>query len=355
MNHWKGAVAGLTAAVILTGSLTCFAACGKNTDTVTENDSVAESELVSESITETERETTSHGELLPVDAVATWDASAASDGSLTAYLCVSENNAEQYTLEVFGDGAMADYSEETGAPWKEYSEKLVSIGIHIGVTNVGAYAFADCWNVSELTLADTVTSVGAYAFYRCSALSEVRFPTALRTVGDYAFCECSDLSSAVFADGLTSVGAYAFQKCVRLAEISVPDSTSFIGEFAFSGTAYYNDKENWDDGLLYVGKYLIRADKTDENGAVTLRDGTLHIGYFAFAGCTADVNAVYIPAGILSIGPNAFTSCRQIRDIYFAGTKEEWLAVEKGENWNKATRNYTVHCSDGDLAKADDV
>ena len=37
--------------------------------------------------------------------------------------------------------------------------------------------------------------------------------------------------------------------------------------------------------------------------------------------------------------------------ITYTGTQAQWNAISKGSNWNYNTGSYTIHCTDGDIAK----
>lgn len=323
-----------------------------------------------------ELETNKLGETVPATAVAIWDVSAAHDESVHAYLRAAET-PDRYTLDVFGNGAMADHSTDVLAPWGEYTDKILSVNVHDGVTHVGAYAFthcnvlsevtlasgvetignnafADCWSLARVNLPDTLSEIGDYAFYKNANLPEVSFPVGLKSIGAYAFSECTTLASAMLPDGLENVGTCAFQKCRQLTAISVPDRAMHIGLHVFAGTAYYMNEENWDAGTIYVGNHLLRVTST-EDGAVVIREGTVHICDSAFVDCNSELASVTIPAQVTCISADAFNLCRQLKDIYFLGTIEEWRKIDKEENWNLRSRKYVIHCNDGDLAKEDDV
>ena len=51
-----------------------------------------------------------------------------------------------------------------------------------------------------------------------------------------------------------------------------------------------------------------------------------------YKGSDADV---VIPGSVTKIGESAFNGCSSLKEIRFAGTKEQWEAVKKGEDWNK--------------------
>ena len=127
--------------------------------------------------------------------------------------------------------------------------------------------------------------------------------------------------------------------------------------------------------MLYIGKHLIEA-KTSISGAYTAKQGTktiansafegctgltsvtignsvTSIGYYAFEGCTG-LTSITIPNSVTSIGYYAFEGCTGLTTINFQGTKAEWKAIKKGYIWNYIIGNYTVKCTDGDIAKAND-
>lgn len=79
----------------------------------------------------------------------------------------------------------------------------------------------------------------------------------------------------------------------------------------------------------------------------------------AFYGCTA-LTTVYIYVNELGLGDNeyaiigdyAFANCTSLTDIHFSGTMAQWNGGTFGRGWNENTGNYTIHCTDGDIAKS---
>ena len=41
------------------------------------------------------------------------------------------------------------------------------------------------------------------------------------------------------------------------------DSVTGIGEEAFESTAYYEDDSKWENGVLYIGNHLIKAENDE--------------------------------------------------------------------------------------------
>lgn len=51
------------------------------------------------------------------------------------------------------------------------------------------------------------------------------------------------------------------------------------------------------------------------------------------------------------IGASAFSYCDSLTSITFEGTVDQWNAIEKGTDLNVTTPDYTIYCTDGQIAK----
>ena len=64
------------------------------------------------------------------------------------------------------------------------------------MTQIGAWAFDGCSNLTSITLPSSLTSIGEYAFQYCS-LTSITIPEGVTQIGEYAFSGCSNLTSVV--------------------------------------------------------------------------------------------------------------------------------------------------------------
>ncbi len=194
-------------------------------------------------------------------------------------------------------------------------KSLTSITIPDSVTSIGDNAFYNCKSLTSVTIPDSVTSIGGSAFYGCSSLTSVTIGNSVTSIGDYAFEECMGLTSVTIPDSVTSIGDMAFSSCTRLTSVVIPDSVTSIGSSAFYNTPYYNDKSNWDNGVLYISDCLIDTNYNfDSTTDYIIKDGTRIIASSAFENCTS-LTSVTIPDSVTSIGDYAFYNCSSLTSV----------------------------------------
>ena len=251
-------------------------------------------------------------------------------------------------------------------------EKLAKVVIN-GGENLENNAFRGCSELTSVTIGNSVTSIGDSAFRGCTGLMSVTIGNSVTSIGDSAFSGCTGLTSITIPNSVTSIGAYAFEGCTGLTSITIPNSVTSIGSYAFEGTAYYNNESNWENGVLYIGKHLIKAKKDTVSGEYAVKQGTIciannafrsckglttitipdsvtSIGWGAFDYCTG-LTSITIPNSVTSIGGSAFEGCTGLTSITFNGTKAEWSSITKYGEWKAGVPNTCkVVCADGTIS-----
>ena len=73
-----------------------------------------------------------------------------------------------------------------------------------------------------------VTEVDAYAFYGCGQITNVSLPVTIETIGDYAFGNCTSLQTINLPKNLFSIAGGSFNGCTTLSTINYEaDSLSY--------------------------------------------------------------------------------------------------------------------------------
>lgn len=174
-------------------------------------------------------------------------------------------------------------------------------------------------------------------------------------IADNAFDNILDLKYVIIPEGVVSIGDAAFRYCFNLKSIAIPESVILIGERAFWDCQRLECVSAANISAINYGEFLGCESLT----AFEIPDGVISIEIAAFESCTA-LKSVTIPASVQAIYHAAFRRCENLSDIY-DGTKAQWNAVSKevgryintdtDASWDAYTGQYTVHCSDGDIAK----
>lgn len=185
----------------------------------------------------------------------------------------------------------------------EGCQKLSSLQLPEGVTEIGRAAFNGCRALREITVPTGVTEIEDFTFGVCASLREIHLPEGLTSIGASAFTGCAALTQIVLPDGVTALGARAFNNCQALAKVLVPASVESIAEDAFnlceSVTLYgYADtaaetfaQANEIAFVVVAESRETLAGKIDEAAAIA-PDGITEDSYAALQQAIADAQAV---------------------------------------------------------------
>ncbi|WP_367180354.1 leucine-rich repeat domain-containing protein [uncultured Oscillibacter sp.] len=66
------------------------------------------------------------------------------------------------------------------------------------VLSVGANAFRNCSNLTEITLPDSLTTIGPYAFVNCTSLTNITLPDSVTRIENGAFYDGTNLTAITF-------------------------------------------------------------------------------------------------------------------------------------------------------------
>ena len=156
---------------------------------------------------------------------------------------------------------------------------LTNVTIPDSVTNIGGGSFASCPNLASVLMGESVIRIGVSAFNFCTSLASVTLPDSVIDIenggaamgaGNFgAFSHCTSLTNVTFGKSITNIGDYAFYDCTRLARVAIPGSVARIGSGGF-----------W--------------------------------------GCTNLINVV-VGNGVTNVGEDVFIDCPNLLGVYFQG------------------------------------
>ncbi len=242
---------------------------------------------------------------------------------------------------------------------------ICDVTIPSTVEIIGQGAFNGCSNLKSITIPNSVTNISKDAFRNCTNIESITIPNSVTSIGDYAFADCDSLTSIEIPHTVASIGDFTFEYCDNLTNIEISDNVTSIGRGAFSATAYYENSDNWENNVLYIGNHLIKA-SSNISGSYTIKPQTktiadyafyeLHyeynitniiipntvttIGDGSFYGC--NLVSISIPKSVKVIDNDAFEFCFNLEKVYYSGTEEEWEAISIGSS-NEYLTNATIH------------
>ena len=214
-------------------------------------------------------------------------------------------------LTISGTGDMWDYEVKwvsagvagTSAPWDDF--QVSELVLEDGITRIGDNAFYYCDDFKgSLDFPESLTSVGACAFYNCSGLTgNLILPSNVQYVGSAAFYFCTGFTGKLtLPKGLRNIQSRSFGQCKGFTGVLVLlDELESIGEAAFLGCS----------GL---------------SGNLLIPKGVQEIGASAFGECTG-LTSVELFDSLKVIKKRAFSNCRNLLNVRYRGTQEQWDAI----------------------------
>ncbi|MBR5479140.1 MAG: leucine-rich repeat protein [Clostridia bacterium] len=208
---------------------------------------------------------------------------------------------------ISGNGTMLG-----GIPWSDYKDKIKKIAIGEGITTIDNNAFEACTSLTDVSIAQSVTDIYSSAFSGCTALQTIVIPEGVKAIDAMAFYGCTSLTNISIPKSVAKLGTSSFRNCTSLSDIKIPAKVLEIFPHAIENTAYYNNQNNWTDGVLYCGAHLIEV----KNGVATfdVKQGTVNIANSASSGNSA-LKRVGIYESVQNIGASAFATCTSLTEV----------------------------------------
>ncbi len=214
-------------------------------------------------------------------------------------------------------------------PWQEDIEKITSIVIEEGITEIYASPFKNHVNVTSVTLPESMRIIWDGAFANCTSLSDIALPSGVTTIKDYAFqntaistlsipasvteyshlstFQCSNfeaytvakdnpnycsMDGVLFDENATTLINYPMAK--NDTKYTIPSSVTTIGESAFDGAKYLEE--------------------------VVISDSVSIIEDWAFS--KSNIKSATIPASVTDCGKGIYSECKSLATVNYNASTE---------------------------------
>ena len=274
------------------------------------------------------------------------------------------------TLTISGTGKMYDYdvmADDNPSPWTRCSDQIQNLVIESGVTSIGSSAFFGHEALTNVTIGKDVASISPNAFAGCKKLSTLTIPDGVTHIYSCAFYDCTALKRVTIPGTVTEIIADAFEECVNLRDIYFDGSKTAWGRLDFSemglhsATVHFISSGTCGENLTWnfdadTGTLTISGSGDMENYGpdharpwddysadvqqVVVKEGVTGIGANSFSSCDA-LTSVTVPSSVTEIRENAFFGCDAMENIHYAGSSEQWEAIDGHDH--AAAEGVTVH------------
>ena len=270
--------------------------------------------------------------LLAVMALSLLSFSAAADGAWSIRWDLSRTGA----LTVQGYGEIADnwVTSDSRNSWLSKRADIKTAEVGSGFTAVGAGVFADCPNLTRVTLPATVTKLGSGVFTGSNRLTEVVYggtEAAWRAAGG-ANAGLPASAKVTFRGEAapTPAPTTAPTPAVTPVPVEKPD-VLHPGEWKLNwalnrGTLTIVGYGEIPDGYLSMRDKGSWSAYVSDVTAVDVQEYLSGIGTGVFQN-HPNLKTVRLRARVTRIAPNAFSGSSRITDVYYAGTEAAWKAA----------------------------
>lgn len=225
--------------------------------------------------------------------------------------------------KVLVDDRNAQYSSRDGVLYNKNKTELVyyppgkkgEIQLPESVTIIGSKAFFEN-KLTSMTIPEGVTEIKYEAFSGCRSLKNISLPNSMSVIRIGAFSNCDSLEGFAIPAGVALIESGVVRGCAKLTDITVD-----------AGNPNYTASE----GMVYTKdmKNLVCC-PAGKRGSIAVAGSTEAIDSAAFSGCSS-LTEIFIPEHVQKLGysgENVFSGCGSLTDIHVDTGNPNYAASE---------------------------
>lgn len=186
-------------------------------------------------------------------------------------------------------------------------------------------------DTAQYTVPSGIESIGADAFRGCAALTDITLPDSVSVLEDGCFAGCTGFTAVALPEGVKTMGSLCYAGCIGLQSVDLPYSLIEVGDNPFMDCPALKDIYLTDDHPVLLFKSgmlmhtweqrLVSCLPARMSTAVTIIDGVMTVGNYAFYGCK-QLNQITIPQTVTDIGDYSFAYCTGLKEIILPDSVE---------------------------------
>lgn len=216
------------------------------------------------------------------------------------------------------------------SPWKKVlKDSTFSLSQEelVGVTKIRPYAFNSS-KIQSIDMPEGVTEIGEYAFEQCYQINSMSVPSSVQRVGTNAFGYDGDSIPGTYYNNTKFLGNndnpyVVLLKVGNVSDTSLPyaiqDGTKIIYARAFSSFSNYSSTTqsiSIPDSVSQIGNRAFYRWTGLSSLSLPFTSNLKYIDDEAFTNCGISGTIVF-PGSLISIGTNAFGNCSSLQEISF--------------------------------------
>lgn len=190
-----------------------------------------------------------------------------------------------------------------------FGKQVLKCSIGDSVTNIGDFAFFDCYSLTELKIGKNLGCIGNWTFYDCNLttifLNSNAIVSHLNFEDSFGQLQSRKVQTVIIGDDVTTIGHHFFSGCEYIKSIQISENVTNIEQYAFM-SCFALQSVNIPQNVTHISEGTF--DDCRNLTSIILPSGVTSIGNFAFAGCSglqSITSKATTPPTI--IGNNVFT------------------------------------------------